>query len=674
MVGTAPPTSRRSARERGGVSSRHRGCRAIAVAVPGGVAAAGSVLARVARERREAHEPPESRGLRRDEVRMLVAEGDALIHARARDLPDHLRAGDVLVVNTSATLPAALPARRAGGERWAAPLDAGARRRAARRDARATRAARARWVVELRRDGRRFGGGRAGEVARAARRRARDPARALSRPAAVARRARRRRVLAYLARHGSPIRYAHTRGEHPLDAYQTVFALHPGSAEMPSAARPFTPRARHGARRARDRHRAADAARRRVLARGRRAPYPERFAVPPRPRGSSTRRAPAAAASSPSARRRAGARDRRAAGASVTSRPSPAGRATSSRRRPASAPSTACSPGGTTPTRRTCSCSRPSPGASSSSAPTKPRSTAAIAGTSSATSTSSCLPRRLSARRRGIDADAPASLAPCGSLLHPARLRPRPRAGEVHDDEVVSFVVKRETVLERLRTSDYDPAIGDPLALSDVTLLAPVPRPRAIFGIGLNYAAHAAEQGKEPPEFPIVFMKLPSRARRRTAPSPARTSSSGWTTRASSSSSWAPTRRSPATRSPTTVSARDLQRREPQWTRAKGADGFCPWGPWITTADKVQDPGNLRITTHVNGELRQDSSTADLIFGPQELVDFISETCTLEPGDLILTGTPSGVGMSMDPRRFLQSGDVVRIEIETLGAIEHAIA
>ena len=122
------------------------------------------------------------------------------------------------------------------------------------------------------------------------------------------------------------------------------------------------------------------------------------------------------------------------------------------------------------------------------------------------------------------------------------------------------------------------------------------------------------------------------------------------------------------------VSARDLQRREPQWTRAKGADGFCPWGPWITTADKIDDPLDLRITTHVNGELRQDSSTADMVFGPQQLVDFISETCTLHAGDLILTGTPSGVGMSMDPRRFLSSGDVVRIEIEQLGAIEHAIA
>jgi 2-keto-4-pentenoate hydratase/2-oxohepta-3-ene-1,7-dioic acid hydratase in catechol pathway len=122
------------------------------------------------------------------------------------------------------------------------------------------------------------------------------------------------------------------------------------------------------------------------------------------------------------------------------------------------------------------------------------------------------------------------------------------------------------------------------------------------------------------------------------------------------------------------VTARDLQGREPQWTRAKGADGFCPYGPWITTADEVPDPHALALRTWVNGELRQDSSTAQLIFGVPELIDFISETCTLEPGDLILTGTPSGVGVAMDPPRFLASGDVVRIEIERLGVIEHAIA
>jgi 2-keto-4-pentenoate hydratase/2-oxohepta-3-ene-1,7-dioic acid hydratase in catechol pathway len=249
-----------------------------------------------------------------------------------------------------------------------------------------------------------------------------------------------------------------------------------------------------------------------------------------------------------------------------------------------------------------------------------------------------------------------------------------PRAGQIRNDEVVSFVMKRETVLERLQTNDHDPALGDAYQLADVTLLAPVPRPRAIFGIGLNYAAHAEEQGLEKPEFPIVFMKLPASS----APP-------GWPVRCPQvvrrldyEGELVVVMGSGGTIAGYAVgddvTARDLQRREPQWTRAKGADGFCPWGPWITSADEVPDPRNLRLTTHVNGELRQDASTSDLIFGPQEIVDFISETCTLEPGDLILTGTPSGVGMSMEPPRFLSSGDVVRIEIESLGHIEHAIA
>jgi len=249
-----------------------------------------------------------------------------------------------------------------------------------------------------------------------------------------------------------------------------------------------------------------------------------------------------------------------------------------------------------------------------------------------------------------------------------------PRAGEIRGDEVIAFVMKRETVLERLRTADYDFALGDAYPLADVTLLAPVPRPRAIFGIGLNYAAHAAEQGRQLPEFPIVFTKLPSSSAPPNGsitcpPVVKRLDYEGELVvvigKGGAIGGYAVAN---------DVSARDLQRREPQWTRAKGADGFCPWGPWITTKDAVPDPQNLRITTHVNGELRQDSSTSDLVFGPQQLVDFISETCTLEPGDLILTGTPSGVGMSMDPRRFLSSGDVIRIEIESLGAIEHVVA
>jgi acylpyruvate hydrolase len=248
-----------------------------------------------------------------------------------------------------------------------------------------------------------------------------------------------------------------------------------------------------------------------------------------------------------------------------------------------------------------------------------------------------------------------------------------PLAGKVQDDRIVAF--GSGTVRDLLASGELIPAEGEEYALADVTLLAPVPRPRAIFGIGLNYAAHAAETGREPPEQPMVFMKLPSSS---VAPnSPVKVPAAAG-------------RRLDYEAELVVVigagggiggyavgndlSARDLQGREPQWTRAKGFDSSCPWGPWITTADEVADPEALRIGSRVNGEVRQDSTTADLVFGPQALVDFIAQTCTLEPGDIILTGTPEGVGMAMDPPSFLASGDVVRIEIEGLGAIEHTIA
>jgi acylpyruvate hydrolase len=248
-----------------------------------------------------------------------------------------------------------------------------------------------------------------------------------------------------------------------------------------------------------------------------------------------------------------------------------------------------------------------------------------------------------------------------------------PTAGEVRGDAVVAFT-DGATVLDRLASGDRTPADGASHPLAAVRLLAPVPRPRAIFGVGLNSAAHARETGAQPPSAPIIFMKLPSSS---TAPNE-------------------PVAVPPVIRRldyegelavvmgaggevagyavADDVSARDLQKREPQWTRAKGFDNSCPWGPWITTADEVADPQALALKTWVNGELRQDSSTADLIFGVREVVAFLSETCTLEPGDLILTGTPSGVGQALDPPQFLTAGDRIRIEIDALGAIEHTIA
>jgi len=247
-----------------------------------------------------------------------------------------------------------------------------------------------------------------------------------------------------------------------------------------------------------------------------------------------------------------------------------------------------------------------------------------------------------------------------------------PLAGEVLDDRI--FVFQNEaTVREVLALGPPDRG-PDSWSLSDVTPLAPIPRPGAIYGIGLNYAEHIAETGGQPPEQPLVFVKVTS----------------------SVAPPGGPIRCPEVVRRldyegelvvvigadgaiggycvGDDVTGRDLQGREPQWTRAKGADTFCPYGPWITTADELDDPAALGLRTWVNGELRQDSSTADMIFGSQALVDFIAQTCTLSPGDLILTGTPSGVGMGMDPPQFLQSGDVVRIEIEGLGAIEHPVA
>lgn len=250
---------------------------------------------------------------------------------------------------------------------------------------------------------------------------------------------------------------------------------------------------------------------------------------------------------------------------------------------------------------------------------------------------------------------------------------PDPLAGEVRDGRAVAFAEQRP-LIELLAQSAIAPADGPSFDLAEVSLLAPVPRPRAIFGIGLNYADHVAEMGMEMPQRPVVFMKPPSSA----APPSAAVRCPEVVKRLDYEGELAVVMGAGGKVAgyavADDVSARDLQGREPQWTRAKGADDFCPYGPWIVTPEELPNPHALSLRTWVNGQLRQESSTSKLIFTVPELVEFISQTCTLEPGDLILTGTPSGVGMGLDPPRFLQSGDVVRVEIERIGAIEHSIA
>jgi acylpyruvate hydrolase len=241
-------------------------------------------------------------------------------------------------------------------------------------------------------------------------------------------------------------------------------------------------------------------------------------------------------------------------------------------------------------------------------------------------------------------------------------------------DRVFAHALEELTVLDRLQDPEATPVEGESWAIEEVTLLAPVPRPRAIFGIGLNYADHVAETGGEKPERPLVFMKLPTSAAAPNAPVHCPAVVRRLDYEGELAVIMGEGRSVAGYAVANDLSARDLQRREPQWTRAKGADGFCPYGPWITTADAIPDPHTLALRTWVNGELRQDSNTSNLIFSVPELIEFIAETCTIEAGDLILTGTPSGVGMGQDPPSFLHSGDVVRIEVERLGAIEHAIA
>ena len=247
-----------------------------------------------------------------------------------------------------------------------------------------------------------------------------------------------------------------------------------------------------------------------------------------------------------------------------------------------------------------------------------------------------------------------------------------PISGFLQDDQIVAFGGP-DGVREVLASGRLPGPSGGAWPIGDVRLLAPIPRPGTVYAIGLNYADHIAETGAEAPEVPIVFVKVRNSVAPPSGPVRCpdvvkRLDYEGELTivigRDGEVGGYCIA---------DDVSARDLQGRERQWTRAKGADTFCPFGPWVTTPDEVPDPGNLRLRTWVNDELRQDSSTSNLIFGIDQLVAHIAQTCTLDPGDLILTGTPNGVGQAMDPPRFLRSGDRIRIAIDGLGEIEHSV-
>jgi len=219
------------------------------------------------------------------------------------------------------------------------------------------------------------------------------------------------------------------------------------------------------------------------------------------------------------------------------------------------------------------------------------------------------------------------------------------------------------------------------LPLGEARLLAPIPRPGKIMAIGLNYADHVAESGMTKPEHQIWFSKASTSAWGPYAPVEVPSASRACDYEAELVAVIGVRARHitrAAARSVVfgwcvgdDVTARDWQHRTPQWVLGKSFDTHAPFGPWITTADDVADPHDLAIRCFVNGEKRQDSNTRHMVFDVWAQIEHLSEAMTLEPGDLIFTGTPSGVGAAMSPRRFLSAGDRVRVEIDRLGAIEN---
>ena len=233
------------------------------------------------------------------------------------------------------------------------------------------------------------------------------------------------------------------------------------------------------------------------------------------------------------------------------------------------------------------------------------------------------------------------------------------------------------------RARDAAAKAGNRVALRDVRLEAPVLRPPKFLAIGLNYADHVAESGQEAPHLPTFFNKQSTCVtgpydpihRPRVSPLLDYEGELGFVIGRRC-------RHVPKERAHEViagyvvindVTVRDWQLRIPTWTIGKSFDTHGPMGPWIVTPDEIGDPHALDLRTWVNGELRQHSNTKHLIFDCFAQVEHLSTAFTLEPGDVISTGTPSGVGGAMQPPRFLQAGDVVRVEIEKIGHIENRV-
>jgi 2-keto-4-pentenoate hydratase/2-oxohepta-3-ene-1,7-dioic acid hydratase in catechol pathway len=229
----------------------------------------------------------------------------------------------------------------------------------------------------------------------------------------------------------------------------------------------------------------------------------------------------------------------------------------------------------------------------------------------------------------------------------------------------------------------FDGAAALHAAEADLTFLPPVANPGKIICVGLNYRRHAEEGGVAVPTKPVLFAKFPNTLVGHGAPIvyPRITGELDYEgelgviigRRASGVSVADALGYVGAYTIVDDVSARDLQFGEPQWIRGKSLDTFAPIGPYAVLPDAGFDPATFSIRTTVSGELRQDSSCSDMVFSVAEIIAFISEAITLEPGDIISTGTPSGVGLGFKPPKYLSPGDTVSIEIEGIGVLTNPV-
>lgn len=239
--------------------------------------------------------------------------------------------------------------------------------------------------------------------------------------------------------------------------------------------------------------------------------------------------------------------------------------------------------------------------------------------------------------------------------------------------EIVQYTVKHQKVMKDL---------GYILKREDIRLESPIQQPRKIICVGHNYRDHILEMNREIPKVPVIFAKFNNTilGPEDPIPYPSITEKLDYEAefsfvigkRAKNISYDDALNYVAGYMIVNDISARDLQLRTVQWLQGKSLDGSAPMGPWLVTKDEINDPHNLNIKLYVNNEERQSSSTKNLVFNVPSLVEFLSEIMTLEPGDIICTGTPGGVGAA-NPSGFLHDGDIVKIEIDQIGVLENKV-